>query len=193
MLDPSPPFCDDYGRRRGATGRRSGTVRRASLTRFIFDRVVLLAKTLAKLNGAQRRALVREKLAVVRGMIEQRDLFRGDRSEVYARAVYQANREAGSCYVPGPYAGPAVICVTAHRAIPGERDYRLDWMQLVPQAGAPIYVSGKDSGDMLNLPHVYELADLVNRWLDDAHAKNRPTSSAEPMPARNLESQPAWS
>jgi acyl-CoA synthetase (AMP-forming)/AMP-acid ligase II/thioesterase domain-containing protein/acyl carrier protein len=181
MLDPSPPFYGPDGRRRSATGVRRRTVRRASVTRFIVDRAVLLAKKLAKLNGAQRRALIRQKLGVLRGMIEQRDLFRGDRSELHARAVYQANREAGSCYVPGPFAGPVVMCFTAQRAIGGERDYRLDWMQLIPQAGAPVYVSGKDSGDMLNLPHVYELADLVNRWLDEAHAKNRLVSPAEPV------------
>jgi acyl-CoA synthetase (AMP-forming)/AMP-acid ligase II/thioesterase domain-containing protein/acyl carrier protein len=193
MLDPSPPFYGPDGQRRSATGVRQRTVRRASLIRFILDRVVLLASTFAKLNGAQRRALIRQKLGVLRGMIEQRDLFRGDRSELYARAVYRANREAGSCYIPGAFAGPAVMCFTAQRPIGGERDYRLDWMELIPQAGAPVYVSGKDSGDMLNLPHVYELADLVNRWLDEAHAKNRPASLAEPMPAANLESQPAWS
>jgi len=193
MLDPSSPFHNADGRLRGATATGRRTVRRASVTRFIVDRAVLLAKRLAKLNGAQRRALIREKLGVLRGMIEQRDLFRGDRSELYARAVYQANREAGSCYVPGPFGGPAFLCFTADRPIRGERNYRLDWMQLVPQAGAPVYVSGKDSGDMLNLPHVYELADLVNRWLDDAHGKNRRASPTEPMPAANLESQPAWS
>ena len=123
------------------------------------------------LRGAERRAFIREKIATVRGMIAQRDLFRGDRSELYQRAVYAANRQAGQAYVPGPFNGPTVICLTRGRKIQGERNYRLDWLDLIPQVGAPIYVAGNDSGDMLNLPNVYELADLVNRWLDEAHGE----------------------
>jgi hypothetical protein len=64
---------------------------------------------------------------------------------------------------------PTVLCITRGREV--EREYRLDWLSLVPQAVAPIYVAGKDSGDMLNPPNVNELADLVNGWLEQAHAK----------------------
>ena len=192
MLDPSSPYHYADGRLRGATGTRPRMVRRASVTRFILDRAKLLATRFAKLNGAERRALIREKMGILLGMIQQRDLFRGDRSELFARAVYQANREAGRCYVPGPFGGPAVLCFTADRPIRGERNYRLDWMQLIPQCGAPVYVSGKDSGDMLNLPHTYELADLVNRWLDQAHAVDRRPSPCGPLAASRLDSEPAW-
>ena len=47
-----------------------------------------------------------------------------------------------------------------------DRDYRLDWLDLVPHVGSAIYTAGRNSGDMLNLPHVYELADIVNSQLE---------------------------
>jgi thioesterase domain-containing protein len=192
MLDPSSPFHNADGRPRGATDSRPGTVRRASVARFIVDRVKLVATRFVKLNGAERRALIREKLALLSRRIRERDLFGGDRSELFARAVYQANRQAGRCYVPGPFAGPVVLCFTADRPVRGARNYRLDWMELIPQCGAAVYVSGKDSGDMLNLPHAYELADLVNRWLDQAHAVDRRLLPSEPLAAPDLDSEPAW-
>jgi hypothetical protein len=75
--------------------------------------------------------------------------------------------------VPGPFAGPVIVCLTRDRPIKGQRNYRLDWLDLLPQAGCPQYVAGRDSGDMLNLPHVYDLASCINRWLDEAHACDR--------------------
>jgi hypothetical protein len=42
-------------------------------------------------------------------------------------------------------------------------------LELVPQVGSAIYVAGENSGDMLNLPHVYQLADVVNSQLEAVH------------------------
>jgi hypothetical protein len=41
----------------------------------------------------------------------------------------------------------------------------------MPQAGVPHYVPGRDAGDMLNVPHVAVLAEHVDAWLVQAHAK----------------------
>jgi oxalate---CoA ligase len=170
MLDPSSPFFSADGQPRGENAARQRTVQRAPLGRFILDRLAMYARTMMTLRRVERMAFVREKIAAVLGMLAQRDLFRGDRSELYQLAVYAANRRAGRTYVPGPFTGPTVLCFTRDRKIHGERDYRVDWLDLVPQVGAASYVAGTDSGDMLNLPHVYELGELVNRWLDEAHA-----------------------
>jgi len=104
--------------------------------------------------------------------ISQREqfLFRGDRSWLNHRAVYAANRLAGRHHVPGPYSGPVILCLTRDRRLRGARNYRLDWLDLVPQAGPPVFVASRNSGDMLNVPHVYELTDGINGWLSQAHA-----------------------
>ena len=172
MLDPSSPFHRADGSLRGG-GERRRPGRPKALFGFIRDRIVLHASTFAKLDPAERAAFVREKAMVVRDIVKRRDIFRGDRSEIHQRLVYAANREAGGRYVPGSFAGPVVLCFTRDRPVRGERNYRLDWLELLPQSGGPNMVAGNDSGQMLDLPHVYELAEHVNRWLDEAHAALR--------------------
>jgi hypothetical protein len=165
MLDPSPPFSNADGRPRGQRARRGGHFGRFRTARFIFDRVKLHARTIARLRGAERRAYVRQKLALIADIFVQRDLFRGDRSELYERSVVEANLRAGRRYIPGPYAGPTVLCFTRDRPLRLERDYRLDWLQLVPQCGQPIPIEGHDSLSMTNLVNAPGLAEHFNEWL----------------------------
>jgi thioesterase domain-containing protein/acyl carrier protein len=176
LLDPAPPFSSAKRQRRGATASPRQASRRQILLEFVFDRIKHHTVLLMKLRGTERRAFLREKLATLRSMIEHRDTFRGDRRELYQRAVHAANREAGRSYVPGPFGGPTVLCFTRDRKFRGERNRRLDWLDLVPQIGSTTYVAGKDSGDMLKPPHVHELADFVNRSLEAAHAREQSTA-----------------
>ncbi len=169
MLDPSSPFHRADGRLRGEGVLRVRTDSRRNMLRFLLGRIRLHASTIARLDGRERIAYVRDKVGIAREIVRHRDLFRGDRSELHQRLVYAANREAGQHYVPGPFGGRVVLCFTRDRPVKGERNYRLDWLDVLPQSGGPQYVAGHDSGQMLSLPHVYELAVRVNRWLDDAH------------------------
>jgi len=171
MLDPSSPFHAADGRPRGATADASVTPGTAT-AHFVLNRILLHMSTLARLKGAERAAYVRQKAGVLRDIVRRRDLFRGDRSELNQRLVHAANRQAGGRYVPGTFGGPVVLCFTRDRPIKGARNYRLDWLDVVPQCGGPRFVAGNDSGQMLNVPHVYELSDAVNRWLRHAHAQS---------------------
>jgi thioesterase domain-containing protein len=174
MLDPSPPWTDAEGHPRGRRTWTAQVSKPSLFARFVLDRVMLHYHSLVRLHGAERRAYLREKLGIVQQMIRQRDAFRGDRSELVQRAVYEANRRAGGAYIPGPYAGPTILCFTRDRPVRGVRNFREDWLGLVPQCGAPILVAGKDSGDMLNLPHAYELSEHVNLWLKTAAGRDAP-------------------
>ena len=178
MLDPSSPFHAADGRRRGE-GSGAGVKPRTATAHFVLKRILMHVSTLARLKGAQRTAYVREKAGILRDIVRHRDLFRGDRSEVNQRLVHAANRQAGGRYVPGRFGGPVVLCFTRDRPIKGARNYRLDWLDVVPQCGGPRFVAGNDSGQMLNVPHVYELSDAVNRWLRNAHAHSSADSRAE--------------
>jgi hypothetical protein len=169
MLDPSSPLFSADGRPRGeAVGGRVS--KRQIRARLVYDRLRSNAASLVKLRGSARATFVREKMETLRGIIRHRDVFRGDRRDLCHRAVYAANRQAGRHYVPGHFTGPAVLCFTRDRERRTNRDYRLDWLDLVPQVGSASYVAGRNSGDMLNLPNVYELADIVNGQLE-ARAK----------------------
>ncbi len=169
MLDPSSPFHRADGRQRGHADVRAAMDPRRHMLRFLLGRIRLHASTLARLGGRERVAYLRDKAGIARDIVRRRDLFRGDRSELHQRLVYAANREAGQRYVPGPFGGRVVLCFTRDRPVRGERNYRLDWVGMLPQSGGPQYVAGHDSGQMLSRPHVHELAVRVNRWLEDAH------------------------
>jgi len=166
MLDPSSPLFSNDGRPRGEKAVRGQISKRQIRARLVYDRLSQHATSLLTLRGEARAAFVRDKLETLRGIVRHRDVFRGDRRDLLHRAVYTANRQAGRRYVPGRFTGPAVLCFTRDRECRSERDYRLDWLDLVPQVGSAIYTAGRNSGDMLNLPHVYELADVVNSQLE---------------------------
>ncbi|MDH3604658.1 MAG: thioesterase domain-containing protein, partial [Candidatus Tectomicrobia bacterium] len=155
MLGPSAPFCNADGRPRGLPRRR------ARLTRFILYRIAVHFTTVAKLRGAERKAYLLGRLRTLRRM-------RRDSSWMARSPVYDANREAGRRYIPGPFAGPTKLCFTRGRPGKGPGDYRFDWLQLVPQAGTPTFIAGKYDGYIIDPPPVHELAPHVNRWLAEA-------------------------
>ena len=166
MLDPSAPLFSNDGRPRGTRASERRVSKRQVHAGLVFKRIRQNAMSLARLRGAARAAFIREKIATIRGIIRKRDLFQGDYRKLHHRTVHAANRAAGRRYIPGPFHGPVVLFLSRDRVTFSERDYRRDWMDLVPQAGSPIYVAGKNSGEMMTLPHVYELADVVNNQLE---------------------------
>jgi len=183
MLDPSPPFTDGRGHPRVVRAGGGGAMH-FSATRFILGRVTLYARTIAALRGGERRAYLRQKATLFGEILKQRDLFRGERSELYQHATHEANLRAGRSYIPGSYNGATILCLTRDRPILSDRDYRLDWLKLVPQCGEPIYIAGRDSTEMLNLANSYVLAEQINGWLeatladDDRDATHRTIQSA---------------
>lgn len=185
MLDPSPPFTNSRGLPRIPTATKAAAHDWARLPRFFARRLRMYASEIRRLNGPQRVAFLRAKLGLVREIVARRDLFRGDRSEINRVAVYEANRLAGRDYVPVSYGGRAVVALTDGRVPEGTRNYRLDWLDLMPQHSSLRYVPGRDSGDMLMPPNVYALATAVNEWLEEAHTQEgarvealRPRTSA---------------
>lgn len=178
MLDPSAPFHHGDGTPRGPA-RRAPRAENAAL-HILKNRIVRYGASVMALKGEERRKFVREKLATLRDIVQQRDLFRDARYEVYQRAVFAANRTAGRHYIPGTYNGPVVLCFTRDRQVQAVRNYRMDWRTVIPQAGEPTIVPGKDSGDMLLPPHVQALAPHVNKWIEEALTRfAMPRSAAE--------------
>jgi acyl-CoA synthetase (AMP-forming)/AMP-acid ligase II/thioesterase domain-containing protein/acyl carrier protein len=190
MLDPSPPLTDSTGRPRGEAAVRGNEHRRLRLARFIAERIRMYADELRYLDGPSRRAFVKAKLKMVREIILRRDLFRGDRRELNARAVYAANHMAGQSYVPAPYCGAATIVFTAGRVHVDGHNHRLDWLDLLPQCNSPRYVPGRDTGDMLIPPNVYALAASVNEWLEDAHSATQSGADVPSVSADDTRPRP---
>jgi thioesterase domain-containing protein len=193
MLDPSPPFTNSRGLPRGPDRIPAAIRGRSRLARFVLRRLKLYASEWKRMDWPQRIAYARAKLNLAREMVLRRDPFRGDRSEIHRVAVYEANRTAGHRYVPGRFAGHAIVALTDGRAIPGPRNHRLDWLGLLPQCESAHYVPGSDTGDMLVPPNVVSLAERVNDWLERAHARTqmRDTIAVTASVRAALTSQPA--
>jgi thioesterase domain-containing protein/acyl carrier protein len=170
MLDPSPPYSDSHGRPHGAAASLAGTHRWSRPLRFARDRVALYARQLRRLDRAGRFAFIRSKLKTLADILTTRDVFRGDSSELHRIAVYEANVAAGRRYVAGPYYGSVTLVFTEGRKIVGPRNYRLDWLELLPQSGVPRMVPGRDTGDMLVPPNVATLVVRLEQWLGEAQA-----------------------
>lgn len=186
MLDPSPPFTDSEGQPRDQPPIPTIPHDWTHLARFVGGRIRLYANEVSKLDGRQRITYLRSKLHLVREMVQQKDLFRGDRREMQTVAVYEANLRAGRRYVPGPYRGPAIFAMTDGRVLKGARNYRFDWLELIPQAESPQYVPGRDTGDMLIPPNVYALARRVNAWVREA--QERAGAPGQALPRRSVSS-----
>ena len=172
MLDASAPFFDRNGRRRGERRGPRKTSRWGFFARYAYGRITKHLLSLIAMRGSERRAFLREKAWALRTKVETGDIFRVDPARFARRAVSAANRRAGRNYVPRAFGGPAVLCMPRDREMPRERNFRLDWLTFVPQIGDPTYIGGRESGEMMVPPHVYELADAVNRQLEAAHAKD---------------------
>ena len=100
MLDPSSPFHRAAGRQRGHENVRARINPRRDMLRFLLGRIRLHASTLARLDGGERVAYLRDKAGIARDIVRRRDLFRGDRSELHQRLVYAANPRGRSALRP---------------------------------------------------------------------------------------------
>ena len=91
---------------------------------------------------------------MVWNMISQRDLFRGDRSEIYGIRVIEANTAALYSYVPKPYPGVASLFIASKQQSPSTRDRRLDWRDYVLH-GLDIYeIPATDPERLIKEPHL---------------------------------------
>jgi thioesterase domain-containing protein/acyl carrier protein len=169
MLDPSPPFTDFQGRPRARDEGQRSVKKSATRWRYILERFTSHARSIVKLRGAARRAYLRQKLKQLREIVYQRDLFRGDRSGLYwyyQRSVDEVHLRAGRCFIPTPYDGELVLGISRDFPIAGDRDYRLDWMQLLPRCNQPVFVDGKDKWNLMDRVRAPGLAKQIDAWLE---------------------------
>jgi amino acid adenylation domain-containing protein len=151
---------------------RAGARPRAAL-HIIANRLRLYVTTFAALHGRQRLDYVKERLNLLRQMMAQRDVFRGDRTEFYLESVTQANQDAFEHYQPGLYAGRAVLFYATERDVAPSDDRRLTWHELITGELDVRPMPGADSGLMLVEPHVRPLAQQIIGCIDSPQSSVR--------------------
>ncbi len=120
---------------------------------------------LFKLKPTQWYRYVRSRLGIVKEMIEQKDVYRGDRSILYQDAVSSATYEAMSRYAPTAYPGKLYLFIAAQREVDPEKDSRFDWATLASDGYSVEHINAPDSGSILLAPHVDVLAGHVDQVL----------------------------
>ena len=158
------------GRRSGRPGGRS-CLRRRGRCDSSRTRLRLYVSTLARLRGRQRFEYLRERFQVLKQIVVQRDLFRGDRGAFHTKVVRQANLAAVHRYQPRVYPGRVVLLLAEGRNVASGEDPRLGWSRIAAGGLAAHSVPGDNSGLMLTKPNVEALAPLLKAYLDEQRAE----------------------
>ena len=108
---------------------------------------------------------------MLKQIIVQRDLFRGDRGAFHTKVVRQANLAAVHRYQPRVYPGRVVLLLAEGRNVASGEDPRLGWSRIAAGGLAAHSVPGDNSGLMLTKPNVEALAPLLKAYLDEQRAE----------------------
>jgi aspartate racemase len=118
-------------------------------------------------------AYVRDKSRIVKEMIQERDVYRGDRSLFYNDLVSATNYRAMARYVPRTYRGRMHLFLASRRPIDASRDTRLRWAKLAAAGYSLQRIDAIDSGHLFVEPHIGDLAG----HLSDALAEGQSSTS----------------
>jgi thioesterase domain-containing protein len=140
------------------------------LLKFVYRRLLLYWRTFTELGPDERLAYLGAKGRMVWSMISQRDLFRGDRSEIGRIRVIEALTAALHSYAPKPYPGVASLLLASKQQSPSTRDPRLDWRDYVLH-GLDIYeLPAEDSVQVIKEPHLHATVVALKACLRKARA-----------------------
>jgi aspartate racemase len=104
-------------------------------------------------------------LGIVKQMVSQRDVYRGDRHVLHQDLVTVANYEAMASYIPREYQGRLHLFVASERAVNPAHYSRLDWGKFAAGGFSVFRINAKDSGELLRSPYVIELAEKIREAL----------------------------
>jgi hypothetical protein len=160
MLDPPPPATQANA---GKPASSAGTV---SVPRFIASRLKLYWHTLRELSPAERSAYLNERFRILADILRQRDLFRGDDSELRRRNVLASNRAAVRGYCPPSIDCPVQLLFTTDRPDGPSRDAREQWLEILRPNQPPLFVPGADTGNAISAEFAHHVADVIRPLLD---------------------------
>jgi thioesterase domain-containing protein len=115
-----------------------------------------------------RLAYLRDKSRILMEVLTRRDVYRGDRQDLYRDRVARANQRAASRYVPAPGDSEMVLILSGRTRASRGPEPRLRWTTLARGGSTVVHVPGDDSGSLLKAPHVRGLADALRDQLGSA-------------------------
>jgi aspartate racemase len=156
----------------------------ANRVRFLYTLAMRNFVALAKLPMSQWHSAFRERIKVVTEIATTGDLYRGDSEAMYADRVSTANHRALLSYRPRRYSGALFSIIASRREFQGD-DGRKRWRELSGQGYEQLEVPARDSGTLLESPHIEHVAAWIKRHLPiDAPTVNAaalPTDQHRPL------------
>src|SRR5205807_5681763 len=76
---------------------------------FLIQRIVRHLRAVPILAPHRLLQFARDKAAILMDVVRTRDIYRGDKSELFRTLVEEANVRAFSSYLPKPYSGSVVL------------------------------------------------------------------------------------
>jgi thioesterase domain-containing protein len=159
LVDTSPPELIPKSRRVSAFARQLAFVG-SGITRHL--------RAFWRRPTGGRIAYLRDKSHILTEVLTKRDVYRGDRQDLYRDLVAHANQRAAACYVPAPGASQVVLILSRRSRASDRPEGRLQWTTLARGGSTVVHVPGKDSGSLLKAPFVRGLADVLREHLGSA-------------------------
>jgi aspartate racemase len=147
---------------------------------FVFDGVVRHLRAMTRLPPRGWIAYLREKAGIIKEMVQERDVYRGDRGLYYNDLVSAANYRAMSNYVPRTYDGRMDVYLASKRPIDAARDTRMKWTTLAAEGYSIHRIDATDSGQLFVDPHIGELARHLRSAIGDHTSIDSASSQQEP-------------
>jgi amino acid adenylation domain-containing protein len=138
---------------------------------FVANRIRNHLRSLLNVNPAKWYDYLRRRWSLVKEIVREQDLYRGDTATKSSDLVTRSNYWAMFKYFPRAYAGGLVLVLASKRRIAARRDARLDWRKLAQKECRVYQVGASDSGGMLMTPYVAHLAEQLKHELERARAQ----------------------
>jgi len=146
---------------------------------FLFQGLTRHLLVLKRLRMREWLSYISKKLDIVKEMIHQKDVYRGERSILYQDVVSAANYEAMARYSPKNYPGYLHIILASDRPIDSASDSRLDWTQLAEGGYSAYHINSSDSGLLFTEPSVHDLSQKITHILNEVDSPAEPVHESE--------------
>ena len=142
-------------------------LRSSHVVRYLVNGVRRYVRALTSSGSHSKAEVLRRGILVMLEMLARRDVYRGEAAAFYSDRVSTANHRAFLRYRLRPYEGDAFLVIASSRPVAPGTDPRLALGALCAGGFEAVSIPARDSGTLLQNPHVERLAralgDRLNR------------------------------
>lgn len=149
-------------------------VRSSHVVRYLLNGIKRYWRALTSSGSQSKVEVLRRGVLVMLEMLVRRDVYRGEAAAFYSDRVSTANHRAFLRYRLRPYDGEAFLVIAAARPVAPGTDPRLELGALCAGGFDSVSIPARDSGTLLQSPHVERLAHELRNRLNRAQTRAIP-------------------